>query len=101
MRTAWLLHGTGGSDTDYFWFSDTKKYLEDNDYKIWWPLLPHTEKPELEETRNYVEDNMPMFDNQTIIIGHSSACPMLLSLMQNLKMIMTGRLSRSLLKKLF
>jgi predicted alpha/beta hydrolase family esterase len=86
MRTAWLLHGTGGSDTDYFWFSDTKKYLEDNDYKIWWPLLPHTEKPELEETRNYVEDNMPMFDNQTIIIGHSSACPMLLSLMQNMKL---------------
>lgn len=27
MKTAWLLHGTGGSDTDYFWFEDTKKYM--------------------------------------------------------------------------
>lgn len=28
MKTAILLHGTGGSDADYFWFADTKQYLE-------------------------------------------------------------------------
>lgn len=85
MKTAWLLHGTGGSDKDYFWFEDTKKYLESKGYEVWWPLLPHTEKPNLEETRNYIEDNMPLFNEDTIIIGHSSACPVILHLLQYVK----------------
>ena len=85
MKTAWLLHGTGGSNTDYFWFEDTKKYLESKDYEVWWPLLPQTEKPNLEETRNYIEDGMPLFNEDTIIIGHSSACPAILNLLQFVK----------------
>lgn len=82
MKTAWLLHGTGGSDKDYFWFADTKKYLQFKGYEVWWPRLPHTERPELEESRNYIEDNVPLFDDETIIIGHSSACPLILTFMQ-------------------
>lgn len=85
MKTAWLLHGTGGSNKDYFWFPDTKKYLESKGYEVWWPLLPHTEKPNLEETRDYIEDNMPLFDEDTIIIGHSSVCPLILHMLQFFK----------------
>lgn len=85
MKTAWLLHGTGGSDTDYFWFEDTKKYLDSKGYKVWWPALPNTNKPEFEETRNYIEEHMPAIDEDTIIIGHSSACPLLLNLLQYFK----------------
>lgn len=84
-KNAILLHGTGGSDTDYFWFADTKQYLESNGYEVWWPLLPHTEKPELVETRNFVEQKLPAIDEQTIIIGHSSACPLILHLLQYFK----------------
>lgn len=83
MKQAILLHGTGGSDTDYFWFADTKKYLESKGYEVWWPLLPHTEKPNLEETLAFVEENMPSLDEESIIIGHSSACPVILSLLEN------------------
>jgi hypothetical protein len=84
MKTAWLLHGTGGNNKDYFWFADTKKYLEDNGYGVWWPLLPHTKNPELIETRNFIEDNDTHFtwDKETIIIAHSSACPLMLHLLQ-------------------
>jgi predicted alpha/beta hydrolase family esterase len=86
MKTAWLLHSTGGSDEDYFWFADTKQYFESKGYKVWWPQLPHTEKPNLEETRNFIEDNEHFtFDDETIIIGHSSACPVILSLLQGFK----------------
>ena len=85
MKNAILLHGTGGSDTDYFWFANTKKVLESKGYKVWWPLLPHTDKPNLIETRHFVEQNMPLIDEQTIIIGHSSACPLLLHMMQSFK----------------
>jgi len=82
MRTAILLHGTAGSDTDYFWFEDTKKFLQSKGYEVWWPLLPNTDKPNLAETRNFIEQNIPEIDEQTIIIGHSSACPLILNMMQ-------------------
>lgn len=84
-KTAWLLHGTGGSDTDYFWFGDTKKYLESKGYEVWWPLLPNTNKPNLDETRDFIEDNMPMIDENTIIVGHSSACPLILHMLESFK----------------
>jgi predicted alpha/beta hydrolase family esterase len=87
MKTAWLLHGTGGSSTDYFWFADTKKHLESKGYKVWWPLLPNTEKPELVESRNFIEDDDTNFvwTEETIIIAHSSACPLMLHLLQYFK----------------
>lgn len=85
MKNAWLLHGTGGSDKDYFWFGDTRDYLESKGYEVWWPLLPHTEKPDLLETRDYIERNMPPLDKETIIIAHSSACPVVLHLLQHFK----------------
>lgn len=84
-KKAILLHGTGSSDTDYFWFADTKKYLEDHSYSVWWPLLPNTDRPELEETRNFLEDHWPQTDENTIIIAHSSACPLLLHMLQYFK----------------
>src|SRR5437762_8534810 len=85
MKTAVLLHGTGGSDKDYFWFADTAKFLEEHGYKIWWPLLPNTDQPVFEETLNFVEQIMPPLDKETIFIGHSSACPLILSMLQDVK----------------
>ncbi|HEY4963157.1 MAG TPA: alpha/beta hydrolase [Candidatus Saccharimonadales bacterium] len=87
MKRAWLLHGTGGSDTDYYWYADTQKYLQSKGYQVWWPKLPNTEKPRLQETIEYLEsdDLNYVFDEQTIIIGHSSACPLILSMLQSFK----------------
>lgn len=82
MSNAFLLHGTGGSNNDYFWFKDAKNHLEDLGYTVWWPLLPNTEKPELDETRTYIEQNQPKLDSNSVIIGHSSACPVILDLLQ-------------------
>lgn len=84
MKTAWLLRGTGGSNTDYFWFEDTKNYLESKGYEVWWPLLPHTESPDLDETKSFIQAHMPLPDADTIIIGHSSACPLILDMLQSL-----------------
>lgn len=82
MKQAILLHGTGGSDKDYFWFEDTKKFLESKGYQVWWPLLPSTDRPELEETFSFVAENMPEVDGESVIIGHSSACPLILALLE-------------------
>ncbi len=83
LKNAVLLHGTGGNDKDYFWFADTKKYLESKGYTVWWPLLPNAEKPNLLEANKFVEQNGPKLDEETIIIGHSSACPLILHMMQH------------------
>jgi predicted alpha/beta hydrolase family esterase len=85
MKTAILLHGTGGSDKDYFWFNDTKKFLETKGYSVWWPQLPNTEKPNLIETKDFISYNWPDINEETIIIGHSSACPVILDLLRLLK----------------
>lgn len=83
-KTAVLLHGTDGSNTDYFWFADTKQYLEAAGYTVWWPLLPHTEKPELQESLGFVLEHMPQLDQESVIVGHSSACPLILALLEKL-----------------
>lgn len=85
MKRAVILHGTGGSDKDYFWFADTKKYLEEHGYSVWWPLLPNTDKPELQETLSFVRENCPKLDKESIIVAHSSACPLTLTFMQSFK----------------
>lgn len=86
MKTALLFHGTGGSSKDYYWFNDLSQYLIAQGYHVWWPQLPNTEKPNLDETRNFI-NNDPNFliDNESIIIGHSSACPLILSMMESFK----------------
>jgi len=83
MKQAILLHGTGGSDSDYFWFGDTKQFLEAHGYNVWWPQLPGTDRPILEESLAFVEEHLPPLDEQSIVIGHSSACPLILWLLEN------------------
>lgn len=83
MKQAVLLHGTDGNDHDYFWFADTRAFLEDHGYEVWWPQLPNTHRPQLEESLAFVEENLPALDEESIIIGHSSACPLILSLLEN------------------
>ncbi len=85
MKTAILLHGTGGNNKDYFWFADTKKHLESNGYAVWWPQLPNADKPNLQDALDFMQNDMPSLDEQSILIGHSSACPLILSLLEQLE----------------
>lgn len=84
MKHAFLLHGTGGSNTNYFWFRYIKEFLESCEYQVWWPLLPDTSDPDLHTTKQFIIDNMPdQFNEATILIGHSSACPVILDILQS------------------
>lgn len=83
MHQAVLLHGTGGSSEDYFWFADTKQFLESCGYDVWWPQLPHTENPELAESMEFIESKMPLLGEEGVIIAHSSSCPLVLTYLQH------------------
>ncbi len=82
MPNAILLHGTDGNDKDYFWFGDTQSYLTRSGYDVWWPALPRTDNPRLDETISFLETGSSRIAADTILIGHSSACPVILSLLQ-------------------
>jgi len=85
MNTAILLHGTGGNDKDYVWFNDTKQYLEKHGYSVWWPQLPNADKPLLQPAIQFVTKNMPTLDEYSVIVSHSSACPLVLSLLERIE----------------
>jgi len=95
VKTAVLLHGTGGSDKDYFWFADTKQALEANGYEVWWPQLPNADKPNLQDALEFVQKIAPALDEQSFLVDHSSACPLILSWLERLdhpvaKVILVG-----------
>jgi predicted alpha/beta hydrolase family esterase len=84
MKTVLLLHGAGGSDADNFWFAYIKEYLEGRGYEVWWPLIEQFNRklPNFAKVIQFFEANMPALDQDSIIIGHSAACPIILSLLQ-------------------
>lgn len=69
MKTAVLLHGTGGNNQDYFWFADTKSWLESHGYRVWWPQLPNPDKPTLEAWLSFFEHNSPAFEPGSALTG--------------------------------
>ncbi len=86
-KQAIFFHGSGGSDTDYFWFADTKAYLEAHGFTVWWQQLDqlNTAQPDLQTQMAYLEKELPPTDTNTILIGHSAGCPLILSLLERLQ----------------
>lgn len=82
MKKVFIFHGTGSSSAD-FWFPYIKNSLDQKEYQVIIPNLPNTDNPVLEECLNYTESLE--FDSETILIGHSSWCPLILSLLERRK----------------
>jgi hypothetical protein len=82
MKNAILLHGSSGTP-NHFWLPSIKKFLEEKDYEVWAPQLPSPEAPDLKNQLPFVLNN-GTFNNETIIIGHSSGCPLILSVLENI-----------------
>lgn len=45
--------------------------------------MPDTDEPELQKSLDYLSENMPNLDEESIIVAHSSACPLTLSYLEN------------------
>ena len=82
MKNAILLHGSSCTPNSY-WLPSIKKILEKKDYKVLAPQLPHSEAPNLKIQLPFVLENAT-FNHETIIIGHSSGCPLILSILENI-----------------
>lgn len=82
MKNAIMLHGSSCTPNSY-WFPSIKKFLEKHGYSVWAPQLPNPEAPNLKIQLPFVLKNAT-FNNETIIIGHSSGCPLILSILENI-----------------
>ncbi|MGI6524361.1 MAG: RBBP9/YdeN family alpha/beta hydrolase [Bdellovibrionota bacterium] len=82
MANVIVLHGTGGSPED-FWFPYLKNALELKGHKVWVPQLPDPEHPSVENWLPFVL-NSGEISAETVLVGHSAGCPLILSILENI-----------------
>lgn len=82
MKNAIILHGTGGTPKS-FWMGGIATFLKRKGYKVWAPQLPNADKPDLKSWLPFVLEN-GIFNKDTLVIGHSSGCPLILSILENI-----------------
>jgi len=82
MKNAIIFHGTG-SKPESFWFPSIKNFLEKNSYHVWVPQLPGADLPDLNNWLPFVL-NSGQLNEETVLIGHSSGSPLILSILENI-----------------
>lgn len=82
MKNAIIFHGTGCTPNSY-WFPKTKTFLEKLGYEVWVPQLPDADKPELSKWLPKALEGK--YSEDTIIVGHSAGGPLVLSVLENIK----------------
>ena len=82
MKNAIMFHGSGETPNS-FWYPGIKRYLEELGYEVWAPQLPKPDAPELKVQLPYVLEN-GRCDEETVLVGHSAGCPLILSVLQNI-----------------
>lgn len=84
MKNALVLHGTGGYPTEN-WFDWLKIELEKKSWKVWVPQLPDCDKPNVFKYNDFIFSNKDWeFNEESVLIGHSSGSVEILSLLQHL-----------------
>jgi len=82
MTQVIIFHGTGCS-SNFYWYPYIKKKLEEKGYNVLVPNLPNSNEAKLEEWFPYVLNNLKI-TKDTILIGHSAGCPLILSILENI-----------------
>lgn len=84
MKQALILHGTDASPA-HNWFTWLKEQLEQEGYKVWLPQLPNSATPSTKTYNEFLLSSPDFkFNEETILIGHSSGAVEILSLLQHL-----------------
>jgi len=82
MKNAIIIHGTSCTPNS-FWYPSIKKFLENKSYKVWVPQLPDADNPNLKLQLPFILGGE--FTSETILMGHSAGCPLILSILENIK----------------
>ena len=77
-----VLHGWGENPAS-FWYPYLRRELEKKGWKVEIPQLPNTNDPKLSEQLDFCLSNLK-FDDQTILITHSSGTPLALAILEKI-----------------
>ena len=80
MKNALILHGIGGNP-GINWYSYIVDQAKKIGYQVSVPQLPSSDKPDLNLTYKFLE-RAYVFDNDTVLIGHSSGASLALGILQ-------------------
>jgi len=84
MKNALILHGTDGNHSEN-WFPWLHQQLEARNYRVWTPDLPSANKPNIKRYNKFLlKENNWQFNENSILIGHSSGAVAILGLLQKL-----------------
>ncbi len=79
MKNAIIFHGSSSTPNDV-WYPYAKKKLEEKGYKVSVPQLPPSDL--LSDWLSLVLKEK--YDSETVLIGHSSGAPLILSVLENI-----------------
>ena len=82
MKNAILFHGSSCTPNSY-WLPSINQFLRERKYTVWAPQFPNPEAPNLKTHLPFVLKN-GNFNNKTVLIGHSSGCPLILSVLEKI-----------------
>lgn len=82
MKNAVICHGTG-STPESFWIPSIRNFLVKIGYSVYSPQLPNSNSPDLRECLPLIL-NSGSFNSETIMIGHSSGGPLILSVLESI-----------------
>lgn len=83
MKNALILHGTNNNSKKN-WFQWLKQRLEERGWKVWTPDLPGADEPNPKVYNEFIFNSDWEFDEDSVLIGHSSGAVEILSLLQHL-----------------
>lgn len=81
MKNVLILHGTSANPHSN-WFDWLKLQLESNGYKVWVPQLPNADHPDMTTYREFIFSSDFDFNEETVIVGHSSGAVATLSILE-------------------
>lgn len=84
MTNVLILHGTAATP-DSNWFMWLKGKLVGRGYRVWLPQLPDADQPNAKTYSDFLLANKQFeFNDETVLIGHSSGAVAILNLLQRL-----------------
>lgn len=83
MKNAIILHGTDNTPEGN-WFRWLEKQLQERGYDVWLPQLPDAARPNAQKYNQLLLSHGFDYNQETLLIGHSSGAAAILNLLQEL-----------------